>query len=186
LSGEEDVRSYADRTRWPGTKPTHGLAAAKEPEGRKGKSVKPVDVVTSCIIDRPRAQVAAFCSDPENAPRWYVNIKSVELKSPRPLGTGSRMAFVAHFLGRRLSYAYEVTQYVSGVMLVMRTAEGPFPMETTYTWEAIDENRTRMSLRNQGNPAGYSLLMAPFMSVAIRKANRKDLARLKAILEQPP
>jgi hypothetical protein len=65
----------------------------------------------------------------------------------------------------------------------MRTAEGPFPMETTYTWESTEEGSTRMRLRNRGNPSGFSRLFAPFMVAAMRRANRNDLARLKSLLE---
>jgi uncharacterized membrane protein len=90
-----------------------------------------VDVMTSIIIERPCAEVAAFAGDPSNAPKWYVNIKSVEWKTAPPVALGSRIAFVAPFLGRRLAYTYEVVELVTGERLVMRTAEGPFPMETT-------------------------------------------------------
>ncbi len=65
----------------------------------------------------------------------------------------------------------------------MRTAEGPFPIETSYTWETINESSTRMTLRNRGRPSGFSALMAPLMSFMIRRANRKDLACLKQLLE---
>ena len=112
-----------------------------------------------------------------------MNIKAVEWKSPRPLAIGSRLAFVAQFLGRRLAYTYEVIELVPGEKLVMRTAEGPFPMETTYTWEAMADGRTRMTLRNRGQPSGFSKLAAPLMASAMRKANRKDLDQLKALLE---
>jgi hypothetical protein len=142
-----------------------------------------VDVLTEVVIDRPRAEVAAFAAEPDNAPRWYVNIKSVEWKTAPPLAVGSRIAFVAHFLGRRMAYTYEIVDFVAGGRLVMRTAEGPFPMETTYTWEAAGERSTRMTLRNRGEPAGFSRFVAPFMSAAMRRANRKDLDRLKALLE---
>lgn len=143
-----------------------------------------VDVVTRIVIDRPREVVAKFASDPSNAPRWYVNIKSVEWKTPPPLGVGSQVAFVAHFLGRRMAYTYKITEFVPSRRMVMATAEGPFPMETSYTWESIGDERTEMTLRNRGNPSGFSKLVSPLMVPAMRRANRKDLARLKSLMEQ--
>ena len=142
-----------------------------------------VDIVTEIEIDRPRTDVAAYASDPDNATAWYENIKSIEWKSPKPATVGSRMAFVAKFLGRRLAYTYEVKELVPGARFVMATADGPFPMETTYTWEDTTSGGTRMTLRNRGELSGFSKVAAPLMSSAMRRANRKDLAKLKAILE---
>jgi uncharacterized membrane protein len=142
-----------------------------------------VDVLTEIVIDRPRDAVAAYAGNPENAPEWYVNIQSVEWKTPAPLAVGSRLAFVAQFLRRRLAYTYEVTELEPGRRLVMRTAEGPFPMETTYTWEDAGPGRTRMTLRNRGVPSGFGRLAAPLLAAAMRRATRKDLARIKGILE---
>jgi hypothetical protein len=144
-----------------------------------------VDVVSEITIARPRAEVAAYAADPDNATAWYENIKSVEWESPAPLAVGSRLAFVARFLGRRLAYTYEVVDLVPGERLVMRTAQGPFPMETTYTWHDAGDGGTRMTLRNRGKPAGFAKLTAPMVAAAVRRANRKDLERLKAILEEP-
>jgi uncharacterized membrane protein len=142
-----------------------------------------VDVVTEIEIEAPRERVAAYSADPTNAPEWYVNIKAVEWRSPPPLAVGSRIAFVAQFLGRRLAYTYEIAELVPGQRLVMRTAEGLFPMETSYAWEESGLGRTRMTLRNRGAPAGFSKIVAPLMASAMRRANQKDLARLKELLE---
>ena len=142
-----------------------------------------VDVCTDVLVRRPVADVAAYAADPDHAPDWYVNISSVEWRTPRPLELGSRVAFVAHFMGRRIAYTYEIVELLPGERLVMRTAEGPFPMQTTYTWEPADGG-TRMTLRNSGAPAGFGALTAPLMAAAMRRANRKDLAALKAILER--
>jgi uncharacterized membrane protein len=144
-----------------------------------------VDIVSEITIQRPKDEVAAFASDPSNAPRWYSNIKSVEWVTQPPVKVGSRVAFVAMFLRRRMAYTYEVGEFIPGEQLVMRTAEGPFPMETTYTWEATNEGHTHMTLRNRGTPAGFSALLAPFMSMAVRRENRKDLQTLKRLLESP-
>ena len=143
----------------------------------------PVDVLTEIVINRPPIQVAAYAGDPSNAPKWYVNIKATEWKTPPPLSIGSRLAFAAQFIGRRLAYTYEVVELVPGRRLVMRTAQGPFPMETTYAWEPVGNGQTRMTLRNRGNLAGFSRVAAPFMAAAMRRANQKDLARLTSLLE---
>jgi uncharacterized membrane protein len=142
-----------------------------------------VDVVTETTIARPDDVVAAYAIDPSNAPEWYANIDSVEWQTPPPARVGSKVAFVARFLGRRLAYTYELVELAPNERLVMRTAEGPFPMETTYTWQPVRDGSTRVALRNRGEPSGFSKLAAPFMAAAIRRANRKDLATLRRILE---
>jgi uncharacterized protein YndB with AHSA1/START domain len=142
-----------------------------------------VDVTTEIVIDRPCAQVAAYAADPSHAPDWYANIKSVSWRSAPPAQVGSTMDFVARFLGRRLAYTYEIVDLVPGQRLVMRTAQGPFPMETTYTWEPVGDGSTRMTLRNRGEPSGFGKMAAPVMAAAMRRANDKDLAALKRILE---
>ena len=143
-----------------------------------------VDVISEIEITRPRVEVAAYAADPDNATAWYENIKSVEWRTPPPLAVGSRFAFVARFLGRRLAYTYEVVDHVPGERFVMRTAQGPFPMETTYVWQDAGDGATRMTLRNRGERDGFAKLTTPMVAAAMRRANRKDLERLKRILEQ--
>lgn len=142
-----------------------------------------VQIITDIEIAAPIEKVAAFAADPDQAPKWYVNIKSVEWVTSRPLAVGSKLSFQADFLGRRLSYIYEVVEYKPMDTMVMRTAQGPFPMETTYRWEALDEQRTRMTLQNKGEPAGFSNLMTPLIEPMMRRANQKDLKKIKEILE---
>ena len=143
----------------------------------------PVDVRTEIEINRPRADVAAFAIDPDNATSWYENIENVDWETARPLAVGSRIVFAARFLGRRLAYTYEVRELTPGERFVMSTAQGPFPMETTYTWEDTPSGAIHMTLRNRGEPSGFASVAAPMMARAMRRANRKDLARLKSILE---
>ena len=142
-----------------------------------------VDVLTEIVIARPVELVARYVGDPSNAPEWYSNIESVEWQTQPPVALGSRMDFVAHFLGRRLAYTYEIVELEPLRRLVMRTAQGPFPMETSSEWSTEGADSTRMSLRNRGEPSGFAGLAAPVMAAAMRRANQKDLNRLREILE---
>jgi uncharacterized membrane protein len=143
-----------------------------------------VDVLTQIEIERPRDQVAGFASDPSNATAWYKNIKAVEWETAPPAAVGSRVRFRARFLGRTLEYTYEVLELDPGRRFLMATAQGPFPMETTYTWDDAGRGATRMTLRNRGEPAGFAAVTAPAMALAMRRANEADLRRLKAHLER--
>lgn len=143
-----------------------------------------VDVLTEITINCPISKVSEYATNPDHAPEWYVNIQSVGWKTPKPLMLGSQIAFKANFLGRELVYVYEIVEWVPEKRFVMKTANGPFPMETIYTWQKIDENHTRMTLRNKGNPKGFNKIMSLFMTSMMRRANMKDLKRIKAILER--
>lgn len=141
---------------------------------------------TEIVISRPRDEVAAFACDPDNATTWYENIKSVAWETDPPARVGSRIRFAAAFLGRGLEYTYEVREHVPGERFVMSTQQGPFPMRTTYEFSDAPGGGTRMTLRNDGEPTGFSKVGAPLMANAMRRANRKDLERLKAVLESRP
>ncbi|MBS4102974.1 SRPBCC family protein [Tsukamurella paurometabola] len=140
-----------------------------------------VDVVVERVIPVARERVAEFAGDPSNAPRWYANIRSVAWRTEPPVRIGSRMDFEARFLGRPLAYTYEVTELVADERMVMRTADGPFPMETTYTWESVPGG-TLMRLRNRGTPSGFARMAAPVMARAMRSAMTKDLDLLSRLL----
>jgi uncharacterized membrane protein len=142
-----------------------------------------VDVLTEITINSPIDKVADYATNPDNAPEWYENIKSAEWKTPKPLVVGSQVAFVAHFLGRKLAYSYEFVELIPKQKLVMRTSEGPFPMETTYTWTSLDALTTKMTLRSKGKPTGFSKLFAFLMPHMMRKAMTKDLINIKKIIE---
>ncbi|KMJ57514.1 ATPase [Bacillus sp. LL01] len=142
-----------------------------------------VNVRTEIEINCPIKEVADYAANPDNAPEWYDNIDSAEWRSPKPLTLGSMIAFRAKFLGRDLAYVYEIVEYLPGQKLTMKTAQGPFPMETTYTWTSINANKTNMSLQNKGEPKGFSKLVSPLMANMMKKANQKDLKKIKMILE---
>ena len=147
-----------------------------------------VDVQPEIVIQRPIDEVSAFAGDPSKACDWYVNIKSVRWETSPPLVLGSRVSYVASFLGKELAYTYEVVELEPGRRLVMRTDEGPMPMETTYEWFELpgDVLSTRMTLRNRGEAKGLQAFTAPLLSWSMRRANLLDLDCLKRRLEAAP
>ena len=145
----------------------------------------PVDVTTEIVIDRSRDAVAAYSADPDNAPAWYANIKTAALITPPPVRVGSRTEFRAKFLGRNITYTYDIVEFVPGERLVMQTTEGQTRWVTTYTWESVDGGKnTRMTLRNYGEPGVFASVAKPLLVRSMRRATESSLRRLKEILER--
>ncbi|HMK93622.1 MAG TPA: SRPBCC family protein [Thermoleophilia bacterium] len=143
-----------------------------------------VDVSTSIVIHRPRPDVAGYAARPDNAPSWCAAVTGVRWLTEPPLGVGSAIRFTTRWLGRRFDYVYEVVDYALAERLVMRTADGSFPMETTYLWHDTPEGWTHMTVRSRCAPAGVAKLALPLIGIATRVADRNDLVRLRRILEQ--
>tara|TARA_B100000745_G_C20044046_1_gene355865 strand:+ start:179 stop:610 length:432 start_codon:yes stop_codon:yes gene_type:complete len=141
-----------------------------------------VSVTTNIVIKKPLDEIVSYARDPLKAPEWYVNIKSAEFKTSQPLRIGSQIAFVAQFGGRKLYYVYRI-DVLETDRLVKSTSDGPFEMTTTYFWERESKSATRMYIKNEGQPTGFSKLFTPFMSWMMRRATNKDLRKLKEILE---
>jgi uncharacterized membrane protein len=142
-----------------------------------------LDVTAEILIERPPGIVSAYVSDPANAPSWHDHIKSAGWASEPLPHVGSRLSVTAEFLGRTVTFLYEIVEFTPGEKLVMRSVEGPFPMETTYAFDETRDGHTQMTMRNRGEPSGMSKLMAPLIATTLRTASEKNLARLKAILE---
>ncbi len=139
------------------------------------------DTCIEIVIARPLAQVAEYASNPDNAPDWYINIKSVRWITEPPLKVGSEIAFTVNFMGE-MCYTYRIMEFGAS-RLVMTTEDGPFPTQVIYEWETIDNCSTRMKLCSRGTPAGINKFLSPVLNFMSRRENLKDLNRLKNILE---
>jgi uncharacterized membrane protein len=142
-----------------------------------------VDVVSAIEIRRPRDEVAAFVCDQDNAPAWNDSVESVEWETAGALGEGSRFTHVSEVLGRRVDYRYDVLELVPGERLVVSTEDGPFPLRTTYAWADGPGGTTTMTLHSYGHPDSFGRLSVPVIAKALRRANHKNLLRLKRLLE---
>lgn len=147
-----------------------------------------MDVTVDTVFAAPRDLVVRIAADPGQAMRWYSNIRSVRWQTPPEVVEGARIDFVAGFLGRELTYTYTIVDLVPGERLVMRTDQGPFPMETTYTWwdeePEAGRPRTGMSVRNAGRPKAMTTLASGAVTLGMRRAMRRDLERLRLVLRE--
>ncbi|GER22918.1 hypothetical protein NCCP1664_14150 [Zafaria cholistanensis] len=140
------------------------------------------DVRAETVVRRPQAEVAAFCADPENGPRWRSGLATVRTISPGRIVAGSLFEVGGRILGRTRACTYQVIAHEPGRRLVVRTGT-PFALETTYLWEGEGPEATRMVLRTTGQPRGLARLTAAAKGRALRREIVKDLRRLAIVLE---
>lgn len=143
-----------------------------------------VNIQTIIEINKPVDLVSTYTANPDNAPEWCEKIKSTSHLTPLPIEVGSKFELVRYSLRRKVKFIYEVIEFIPNNILILQTKQGPFPMETTYSWEKVSENRTKMILTNTANPKGLGRLFAPFLTNRISKENVKDLKKLRRILEK--
>jgi uncharacterized membrane protein len=141
-----------------------------------------IDVMAEVHVKRPRDEVAAYMSDPANDPDWIGGLRSARLVGDGPLAEGSRVARVASFMGRKVEYVNEITALEPGRKLDMRSVKAPFPMHITYTFEDRDGGTlVRNHVRGGG---GFFSLGSPLFAPMVRRNVRKDLERLRELLER--
>jgi hypothetical protein len=143
-----------------------------------------IDVTARTVIDRARADVAAYVTDHRNDPVWIGGISESELLGDPPLREGSHVRRVASFLGKRIRYVNEVVRVEPGSVLEMRSVKSPFPMRITYAF-ADAPGGTEMSVRVEGEPEGLYRVGGAMMRRAVQRSIDRDVATLKATLERP-
>ncbi|HWO93332.1 MAG TPA: SRPBCC family protein [Dehalococcoidia bacterium] len=141
-----------------------------------------MDVTCEIVIHRPREVVAAYAENPSNDCEWIGGIKEARALSHPAVGEGARVERIARFLGRRIAYVLETTEYEPNVLIAMQSVQGPFRMRVTYRFEDTVDG-TRFSIRNEGGSGIALRLGAPLMSKALRRNVNGDLRRLKDLLE---
>jgi len=140
-----------------------------------------LDVTAEVRVGRPRRDVAAYMTDPLNDPEWIGGVREARLQTPAPVGAGTRVARVASFLSRRVEYVNEVLA-LDDTHLDMRSVAAPFPMHITYSFVA-DGTGTTVRNRVRGEPGGFFALFGPLLAPMVRRSVRKDLERLREVLE---
>ena len=134
------------------------------------------------VINRPVEEVFAFVSNSENLPRWRSTSLEMKKTSDGSLGVGSTFKGRFIFLGRQFDGNVVVTAHEQNRVYVSKMAEGPFPLETGYTLEPV-ENGTRVTFVAEGEPGGFFKLAEPLVVSMAKRAYTTDLQNLKEMLE---
>ena len=85
-------------------------------------------VERSGTIGRPLDRVFEYVSIPGNDPTWVPASLRHEKLSPGPMRVGSITEEDVGFLGRRMRYAWEITQYEPPTAFALRSVSGPIPL----------------------------------------------------------
>jgi Polyketide cyclase / dehydrase and lipid transport len=149
-----------------------------------------IDITAEVAIHRALRDVAAYMIDPAHDPEWIGGVREARMETPPPLAVGSRVARVAHFLGRRVEYVNEVVELDPERVLDMRSVRAPFPMRVTYSFEAGADAAaggagatTVVRNRVRGAPGGFFALFGPLLAPLVKRSVQKDLERLRDVLE---
>ena len=132
-------------------------------------------------IARPVSEVRAYLTDPANDPIWIGGIETARILDGDAVVVGARVERVARFLGRRIEYVNEVVALDDG-QLAMKSVQAPFPMEVAYRF-AGREGATDVTIDASGDVGRFFGLVRPLVQAMLRRNIRRDLARLKDILE---
>ena len=103
-------------------------------------------VERSATIDQPVDRVFDYVSIPENDPTWVPASLRYEMLSPAPMRVGSITEEDVWFLGRRMRYAWEITQYDPPTAFALRSISGPIPATIRVLLESLDGARTKVIL----------------------------------------
>ena len=141
-----------------------------------------IDVKVETVIKRAKDEVASFAMNSDNDPVWIGGITQARALTDPPMGEGTRVERVSSFLGKRIVYVNEVTEYDPKGLLVMHSVSVPFPMKIRYQFEeTVDGTLARIQI--QGEAGGFYKLAGPVLARAVKRSVTKDLKRLKELLE---
>jgi hypothetical protein len=133
---------------------------------------RPVDVVFACL------------ANPQNDPEWSGAADEMHVTSEGPVGIGTTVRQVGHFLGRRLELTLKVHVYEPNQRLGMTVVGGPLRFAGVRRVEPVPEG-TRVTFSGGGKSGGLFKLAEPLLEAAAGRQLRRDLAKLKQVLEPP-
>ena len=126
----------------------------------------------------PPEQVFDTLADLRNETQWNNRVSSAELRSPEPIGPGSRFAIV----NGGTAYDVTISTYERPSRLVLE-ASGKPDLTIAYTFTPTGEG-TDLESDFDFRPRGVLKALFPLLASVIRRDVPKQYAALKALCEQ--
>jgi uncharacterized protein YndB with AHSA1/START domain len=140
-------------------------------------------VEASIVIDRSPDDVFAFLAVRDNDPVWMSAVEESNwLDSSARLAVGRRGRMALKMFGRRTEYVDEVTAFEPGRRIAHRTVEGPFQLSTACLC-VPDGDSCRTTVVADAEKM-FGRFVDPLVARLMRRGFRKDLVKLKSILEK--
>ena len=136
----------------------------------------------SVVIDRPIDEVFAYVVDASSWPKWEEGLLEAEQTSQGPTGAGTTFKGINQFMGQKMEWTSEITEYETNKRVGHEIISGPMSVEQTLTFEPADGG-TRFNLAAEGETGGFFKMAEPIVNRMMKKQLGGNLAKLKQILE---
>ncbi len=138
---------------------------------------------TSVEIKRPLAEVIAFVDNCDNDPLWQASVWETIKVTDGPPARGTIYRAKEKFLGRIIEQEWEVTdRNEDGSYWEAKTISGPFSMETSMRFEAIDGG-TRVTRTLSIDVGRFFKVASPVVAHIAEREMKADFENLKELLE---
>jgi carbon monoxide dehydrogenase subunit G len=140
-------------------------------------------VEESIVIDKPRAEVFTFFTDPDNVEVYSSNIVDYTVVSGEDTEIGRRATFKAKVVGVKLDFTDELVAYDEGKTYTLASREGriPYTIETRF---ADEGSGTRVTWHQESESLGSVFKFADSIVLKMyAKDVRSNLEKAKTLLE---
>jgi uncharacterized protein YndB with AHSA1/START domain len=142
-----------------------------------------VNVETNVLVNQPIEKVFEFVTTPENDSQWYIGIESRDHTPGEPPGVGSTSQSDIRFLGVSMTVDWEVVGYEPPNKIRVKSIKGPVSVESAYTFEAVSEKQTKVTVHGKADVGGVFSLAEPVIERMAQRQWEASFENLKDVLE---
>lgn len=135
-------------------------------------------------IKRPVDKVFAYLMDARNWPYWTSSVLEVEQTSVGQIDVGTTFRGVDRIMGFRVAWLSRILEYEPNRKMSQSIISGTRLVEQHLTFDPI-EGSTKFNFVYDMKRSGLPKFIEPIILRIMRRAIKKDLKKLKVILEAP-